>query len=297
MSSPRLTRAFGCAAVAALLCACGDNGTTPQTSPTPPIGTPTPRPSIDALLAVCPTAGQIQAINSRLQLVFDADPSRGQPLACTAAQGSADLTYFQKRVYLSFVAMQQIPFDAPLPWTSLPLYDWLVATIHGVHFVSGEGYSWCCEPGGRIVIATAANQATDNSCLTVGHSDRWIFPVYGGSSGCGMDAFIALVVHEARHNNGKLHTCQSTKDNTIAEMGSWGVEYYLYRWFAEHTGDYLSPGDGQPSSSFYRHIARSSAFYICRDRFCHDKCPPDIAPTQISGAIVEDHMEWHACAW
>ncbi len=277
---------------AAFLCACGENPPASETTPTP---SPTPRPNIDSLLAVCPTAAQIQGINARLQLVFDADPSRALPLACTAAAGSGDLTYYQKRVYQALVAMQQIPFDAPLPWTSLPLYDWLVATIHGIHFRSDVGYSWCCEAGDRIVVQTAANQATDNSCLTVGHSDRWVFPVYGGSSGCGMDAFIALLVHEARHNNGKPHTCQSTKDNTIAEMGSWGVQYYLFRWFAEHTGDYLTPADGQPSISFYRDLARLNAFYTCRDRFCHDSCPPDIAPTETSSAIVEDRVEWHAC--
>ncbi len=262
MRNLRLTRTLVCAAVAAVLCACGDDGTTPPTTPTPPSATPTPRPSIDNLIAQCPTAAQVRAIDSQLKLVFDADPTRNLPLACTAAAGSADLTPYKKRVYQSFVAMQQIPFDAPLPWTSKPLYQWLVSTIRGVHFRSDSAYSWCCEPGSLIVVHTAANQATDNSCLMAGGTSRWIAP----NVGCGMDAFIALVVHEARHNNGKPHTCGSS-DNTIAEMGAWGVQYYFFRWLAEHTGDYLTPADYQPSTNYYRDTAHAQARQTCSGRF------------------------------
>jgi hypothetical protein len=276
----RSTRVLGCAVVAALFFACGDDSTPPQTTPTP-IVTPTPRPSIDDLIAECPTAAQVQAINSQLKLIFDADPTRNLPLACTAAAGSADLTLFKKRVYQSFVAMQQIPFDAPLPWTSRPLYQWLVSTIRGVHFADTGG-SWCCEPGSLIVVQTASNQATDNSCLMAGHTNRWIDPNYP----CGMDAFIALVVHEARHNNGKPHTCGSN-DNTIAEMGSWGVQYYFFRWLSEHTGDYLT--------SFYRDKAREQAHQTCAIRFCHDRCPAGFFGPE-PPEPVEDHMEWNACA-
>jgi hypothetical protein len=288
MRYPRQTRALGCAAVIALLGACGD-ANAPEATPTPLV-TPTPRPSIDNLLASCPTAAQVQAINSQLRLVFDADPTHALPLACTAAAGSANLTLYQKRVYQAFVAMQQITFDAPLPWTSQPLYQWLVSTIRGVHFTSASAYSWCCEPGAMIVVHAAANQATDNSCLMAGQTSRWIAP----NIGCGMDAFIALVVHEARHNNGKPHTCGSS-DNTIAEMGSWAVQYYLFRWFAEHTGDYLTPADGLPSPGFYRDKAHEQAQQTCSGRFCHDTCPAGFIVEGMAPSLLEDHAEWDAC--
>lgn len=287
MRYPRLTRVLACAAFAVFLCACGDESSPSQPTPTP---TPTPPPTIDTLLASCPTAAQIQSINAQLRLVFDADPTHALPLACTAAAGSADLTPYKKRVYQSFVAMQQIAFDAPLPWTPLPLYEWLVATIDGIHFRSDSAYSWCCEPGNMIVIHTAANQATDNSCLMGADTSRWIAPKLG----CGMDAFIALVVHEARHNNGKPHTCGSS-DNTIAEMGSWGVQYHLFRWFAEHTGDYLTPGDGLPSPSFYREKAHQQAQQTCSGRFCHDSCPIGFVAAETEPEGIEEHSEWNAC--
>ena len=31
-----------------------------------------------------------------------------------------------------------------------------------------------------------------------------------------------------------MHTC-GTKDRTLEELGSWGVQYWLARWLAEHT--------------------------------------------------------------
>ncbi len=281
-------RTAACALVAAAAWGCGGSpSSSTDVTPTP---TPTPRPNIDTLIARCPTAEEVHAIDARLRLIFDADPTRGEPLACTASAGSVDLTAYQRRVYSSLLAMQQIPFDAPLPWTPLPLWDWFVSKVRGVHFSSNTAYSWCCEPGNRIVIATAASRATDHSCLMVRDTTRWI----AANAGCGMDAFVVLLAHEARHLDDKPHTCGSS-DNTIAEMGAWAVQYYLYRWFAEHTGDYLTPADGLPSASFYRDEAHQEAVRTCSVRFCHDTCPPGFGFGE-STLDADDRPEWRACS-
>lgn len=264
----------------AVLAACGGGSSvapTPAASPSQPptVATPPPSPrpplAVDQFLASCPTADEIRSVDADLLLVFDADPTREEPPACTASNGSADLTLFEKRVYQALLVMRYLQFDAPLPWTSLPLYDWLRATVSGIRFRSDVANSFCCEGGGLIVIATAASRSEDRSCLLAGGTPRWVsanFP-------CGMDAFIAIVAHEARHNERKPHTC-NPNDRTIDELGAWAVNYYMFRWFSEHTGSQLTPIDGRPSESYYRDRARDNARAIC-SRFCEQACPGDFS--------------------
>jgi len=50
------------------------------------------------------------------------------------------------------------------------------------------------------------------------------------------------IVHEARHADGSPHTCTDnkgryTKDKSIAEMGAFGVVYYLNEWLANHSDE------------------------------------------------------------
>jgi len=42
-----------------------------------------------------------------------------------------------------------------------------------------------------------------------------------------LSAQMVLFIHEARHNEGLPHTC-STNDQTLSELGSWGVQYYMF---------------------------------------------------------------------
>jgi hypothetical protein len=56
----------------------------------------------------------------------------------------------------------------------------------------------------------------------------------------------ALFIHEARHNEGYGHTCTTgpragQNDNTIAELGAWGVEYYFTLWLGTHTDPHVVP--------------------------------------------------------
>ena len=236
--------------------------------------------SIDELLAVCPTAGEVQRVDQDLQLFFFADPSRGEPLACTAAGGSADLTPFQKRVYQALLAMQRIPFDAPFPWTSRPLYDWFKTAVRGIQFRSDVPLTTCCGSDGLIKLKTAPTRAEDDSCLMSGDTPLWVEP--GGV--CGMDAFIALIVHEARHNEIGNHTCGSN-DQTIDEMGAWAVQYFFDRWLAQHTGTYLSPIDGRPAGT-YHSVALEAAHQTCSSRFCAQGCL-DEGQGAISGTVTD----------
>jgi hypothetical protein len=230
----------------------------------------TPPPSIDEFLARCPTIEEVAAVNQNFTLIFDADPTHAEPLACTQAGLSVNLTRFQKRVYQGLIAMQKIQFDAPLPWTSLPLSEWFRIAVGGIHFRSDVDGSSCCEAGGLITVMTANSRADDHSCLTAGSDPDpkiWI----NSQVGCGVESFIALLAHEARHNEGYGHTCASN-DNTINEMGAWAVEYYTLSFLADHTWNYLRPIDGRPTTT-YRDYMRGAAHDICSTRFCLVGCP------------------------
>jgi hypothetical protein len=255
----------------ATVTACGGGGGSPGApaslpAPTPTLPAPTPLPvgaTVDALVASCPSAAEVRQIDADLHLSFEGDPTAGQPLRCTAAAGSADLTPWQERVYNSFRAAKLLSFDAPLPWTQRPIYQWLAATVQGIRLRTDTNLSFCCSPARVINISVSPN-----SCLLFGGTRRWV--AVGGP--CGMDGFLAVVVHEARHAEGPGHTC-GTNDNTIAEMGAWAVQYWFLRWIGEHAGSFLTPGDGTPSTGFYRDVALAQAQNLCSTRFCQDRCP------------------------
>ncbi len=214
------------------------------------ISTPQP-PAIDQLLAHCPTAQEVAAINKDLKLSFEADPTTGK-WVCTAAAGSADLTLMQRRAYQTLQAMKQLKFSKPLPWTDKQLYEWFVSTIKAIRFRSDAQFSFCCDPKDTINVRVASN-------VYIVLTDRWIDP----SSGGGLMDSAVLYVHEARHNQGLPHTC-GANDKTIAELGAWGVQYYLDTWLA----DYSDPNF--ISDPYYRQIAKSDAEQIRKTRFCDE---------------------------
>jgi Concanavalin A-like lectin/glucanases superfamily len=181
---------------------------------------------VDQLLMKCPTRTEVASIDADLRLTFDADPTKDEPLACTAAEGSRDLTAMKKRVYNSLLLMKQLQFDRPLPWTKEPLYKWFTDAVDGIRFRTDIKNSSCCGPGRTMNIAVASQ--------SIRFTDRWVEPAMGG----GLDVFILLLAHEARHADGYPHTC-GTRDQTPNEMGSWGVQYYLARWLAEHADQSL----------------------------------------------------------
>src|SRR5262249_55043508 len=196
------------------------SGAVPRT--TQPAASP-----VDALLAGCPSAARVAAINADLQLSFEGTLSSGT-LACTAAAGSANLTEVQRRVYQTLRVMKALSFARPLPWTSQSLYPWLVATIDGIRFRTDISTSFCCSPARFIDLSVGSN-----SYLAL--TPRWIEPQLGSG---GLYDLAAVIVHEARHSDGKPHTCGSS-DQTISELGAWGVQYYYGIWTALYSGSLL----------------------------------------------------------
>ena len=223
---------------------------------------------VDDVLATCPSSQDIASINSDFTLTFESDPTAGT-LVCTAAEGSEDLTFLQSNVYQVLRVARQIPFDVPLPWTTKNLYDWLKGAIHGMRFRGDIGGSFCCDPTGVINILEAPNST---NVLT----SRWDDPRFG----FGLDTFLNLVVHEARHSEGLPHTCGGGSDQTISELGAWGVVYYYWEWLAFHSGTFLTAtapdivgggtdsGGRRLSPSYYREIAWSQAQSTRDGRIC-----------------------------
>jgi hypothetical protein len=212
---------------------------------------------VDRFLLTCPTREQLAAIDADLRLSFEADPTKGQPPACTKAGGSRDLSLLQRRIYNTLLVAKQLQFDQPLPWTRKPFYPWLVDTIKGIRFRGDVEHSACCVPARVISINVATT--------VMRHTDLWVDREFIGSGANGLSRFLLLVAHEARHADGASHTCgQATKDRTVDEMGSWGVQYYLARWLAEHTDQaFFSVG-----SLHYADDLAKEAKTILKNEFC-----------------------------
>lgn len=253
---PRVTAIARTAAVCALtLAACSTDATAPATVR-----------FVDELLAACPKASDIAAINQKLTLTFNSDPTAGQPLACTASAGSADLTFFKMRAYQALIVAKTVQFDAPLPWTSKTLWDWITSAITGIAFDPSPGV-YCCSPAKVIHISGASS-----SCSIAGNTATRLIAT---GMPCGLEATIAVIVHEARHSEGPPHTC-GTSDNTISELGAWGVQYWTLRWFAEHTGTFLSATGAGSAADYYRTTASNEAKSLCSTRFCQEGCPASL---------------------
>ncbi len=233
-----IKRALGLLAIVALT-ACGAEAPVGQPSPSPgptlaatPSATTTTAPSvptIDQLLGRCPTTAELASVDALVSMTFASDPSAGHPV-CAAAEGSRDLTLLQERAYQAVLMFTWIRFDAPLPWTNLTLNTWFARAIHGVSFTNDSQNSYCCLPGGVIAIQ-AKNLAVLSESIAPWDSVRWL---------------AALFIHEARHNEGYLHTCTTgdragQNDNTIAELGAWGVEYYFTLWLGTHSDPLVVP--------------------------------------------------------
>lgn len=213
------------------------------------------QPTVDEVLARCPTAAEIASVNARLTMAFAADPTAGT-LVCTAGSGSAILTRLQERAYQAVLMMSRLKFDAPLPWTSRPLSTWFTDGISGIRFRDDIQGSFCCDPPNVINV-----RAHTGLCAL--NTNRWGDPQLGG---CGLRDMMVLFVHEARHNEGKPHTC-GDKDNTIAELGAWGVQYYLLQWLADHSDpDFLTTSNPYPT--YYSDSARTDADRIRNSSFC-----------------------------
>ncbi len=217
---------------------------TPILQPTQTLtATPTPA-NVQDLIDRCPTPEEIAAVDADLTLSFEYDPGAGT-LVCKAADGSADLTLLRTRTYQALTAMRLLVFDQPLPWTDQTLYGWFISNIDTIRFRNDIPNSFCCEP------AHAVNLVTSLFALD---TDRWLQP---GDWDENVQSLMVLLIHEARHSEGYYHTC-GTRDQTLAEMGAFGVQYWTYVWLAYHSDPaFMTPGGPQPN--LYREINRDMA--------------------------------------
>jgi formylglycine-generating enzyme required for sulfatase activity len=239
-------------------------------------------PTLADFFKRCPTAAEVADVDARLILTFENDPTAGT-LVCTAAAGSADLTYLQKKAYQTVIIMKYLQFSQPLPWTNKQLYDWFTSAVRGIDYISGTGNSSCCQDG---IIAMPVNP--DAFILT---SDVWVSgrkgpelysePGTGESWSGGLMDVVGGYIHEARHNegNGYPHVCDPGKDTSLSEMGSYGIQYYFFYWLANYSDrDFLrSPGE---DPNIYFKTAMYYAYQILNYRFCNDPTPtPGHVPT------------------
>lgn len=94
--------------------------------------------------------------------------------------------------------------------------------MRGIRFRGDITYSFCCDPAGIMNIQTANLRAVQFT------TPEWL------------SAQMVLFIHEARHNEGLPHTCK-TNDQTLSELGSWGVHYYMFEWLALHSSNFFVP--------------------------------------------------------
>ena len=93
--------------------------------------------------------------------------------------------------------MKGLGFDAPLPWTSQPLYDWFRLEVRGVRIRTGIAYDSCCEPPG--VLSLVGNRVEEST----------------------IPSYLEIMVHELATFGGAPHTCGQSQDNTIADLGAF----------------------------------------------------------------------------
>jgi hypothetical protein len=219
--------------------------------------------TLDAATTRCPTAAEIELVDSRITLSF-ADDSTAPKLACRARDGSADLTQMQESAYQAVLAMRRIEFDEPLPWTDRSTFGWFTHAVTGIQF-RDTTYSHCCEPGRVIVIRSSADMGWKYDNYWISRDEDHLY---------GLAGLVGLLVHEARHAEGYLHTCAYdeaaggfTDDQTIDEMGAWAVNLLFFKWIAEHSDiEYMTPVDAP--SELYREKAAETAEFLAAHRIC-----------------------------
>jgi hypothetical protein len=141
-----------------------------------------------------------------------------------------------------------------LPWTALPLYDWLKAQISGIDIKTQPGNSACCETiNGKRYFITSRKDVT-----SLGAYRDWL----------GLSNWLGLILHESRHVLGPGHVngcpafplpsdpagCDATYD--LQNLGSYGVQYWFFSSLANGS---LNVGIGCLPSSTAQQYATSAA--------------------------------------
>lgn len=196
--------------------------TAPTERPTEPVPSSTasvPVAEIDALLRTCPNDAELGRIQADFEIVFDSR-ARLPEYSCTPARIVAGEGNPRLAVFQALRAIEALQFEAPLPWTGLSLYDWLGEAIDGLVLTTTD-ISYCCDAANRIVLKAGL--------LSQPQYAVW----YDPSAGIGLMNLVGLIVHEARHSEIGGHTC-GNDDQTLNELGAWGVQYWMFTWMSDH---------------------------------------------------------------
>jgi uncharacterized repeat protein (TIGR01451 family) len=236
-----------------------------------PAGAQTRVSPVDQILGRCPTAAEIAAVQARTPVSFDVNVLGG-PLACTAASGSADLNAVQLRTYQSLTVLDTVRFSQPLPWTPLTLSAWFSHAIRGIR-ISDLPFGtagFCCSPPGVLVIDPPIG--TLEISRFADPTRNWNGPV---------PYLLSVMVHEARHAEGPVHQC-APNDNTISELGAWGVEYSLEAWLALFSGPFLASPD------LHAAVYRDGAFHRADALRRAEACKSPFADLRIQARDTPD---------
>lgn len=220
--------------LALALCGCGDGPLTPAPiGPGPPGSSAGPAPAkpvntfLDARVAVCPTAAELATVSDvRLELIGVA---ASRPVVCRASEGSADMTYHQRKLRQALILMKELRFDAPLPWTNdRTLWDWFRGLGVGMNVVMDDTNATCC--GGDRMIHLTVGSTTAEPAL----------------AGIEMLHLIGFLIHEARHIQVGHHPCQRIFDNRISDLGAYGSENVYIQFLARHSDPTQVPLEYRP---------------------------------------------------
>lgn len=205
---------------------------------------PVPLPTwLDRQLEVCPTEAELADV-ADIRVVFGGATASG-PLACTRELDSANLTEYQERVYQALLAMRRLRYNKPLPWTDRPLYDWFARTVVSVEVEYGVGNSFADIP--RRTIHIVFNPPLGPPA----HPDLpWI----------AVERLAGAMIHEARHLDFGPHTCGTTLDRTVAEMGAFGAHNAFFTWNAEWASPGVLPSEYRVYDLWVACTQRKSAF-------------------------------------
>ena len=158
----------------------------------------------------CPTPEEIAIIRQEINITFDNPPP--SPTVCRGEGLPDGLSYYEERLYAQLLMFRTVQIDTPLPWTNLPLWDWLRHAIAGIVVETGD-HSFCCGPAKVIHIGFSPRSLSAES--------NW--------RRAANTLLQTVIMHEARHaETGRGHTCSATKDNTISELAAFGVQELDY---------------------------------------------------------------------
>jgi hypothetical protein len=207
---------------------CG-SPTTPSSSDgsdgLPPL--PAAPTALDRELAGCPTAADLASVAD--VKVFFQPAIAAPPFVCRSADGSADLSELQKKIYQQLIMMKRLRFSRPLPWTDKTLYEWFSSTVAVVEVDGYTGYSHADRARRWIYLVYDPNPEGKPAYPEY----RW-YSIASGISG---------MIHEARHIDGGPHTCTAVRDHTVAEMRADGAQNSYFTWLAEYSDPAVVPAE------------------------------------------------------